>query len=507
MMRFNFWRAGVYILAFLVLTTGCQRRIDEGKPLVRVGSKNMTESVILEEMTAHLARSAGARVEHRSSLGDTSKVWNALLSGELDAYCEYTGTLRQEILADEQLDDDAALRVALEKRGVRMSQSLGFSNSYAIGMNKRTAEEKGIATISDLKNHPELNFGVSTAFQERGDGWNGLRRRYDLPFDAPKGLDHALVYEALRGGTLDATDIYLTDPEVRRYDLRVLKDDLHYFPSYEAVLLYRADLEDRAPKVVKALRRLEGAISEDAMREMNGRVQLDGGAETQVAAEFLAKNLGVHADYHVETIVERITARTWEHLLLVSVSMFLGVIVAVPLGVLAARRPWLGHVILAMVGVVQTVPALALLVLLVVLIGLGPLPAIVALFFYSLLPIVRNTYTGLRDVSPTIRESADALGLSSFARLYLIDLPLASRSILAGVKTAAVITVGNATLGGLIAAGGYGLTILIGLNKNDWRLLLEGALPAMAMALLVQGLFEVLERFVVPRGLRLAPAR
>jgi osmoprotectant transport system permease protein len=507
-MRFNSRRAGACILAFLIVTTGCQRRsADEGKPLVRVGSKRMSESVILEEMAAHLARDAGAWVEHRSSLGDTSKVWNALLSGEIDAYCEYTGTLRQEILAGESLDDDAALREALAKQGVRMSRSLGFSNSYAIGMNRRTAEEKGITTISDLKSHPELKFGVSTAFQERGDGWNGLRRRYDLPFDAPKGLAHALVYEALRGGTLDATDIYLTDPEVRRYDLRVLKDDLHYFPSYDAVLLYRADLQERVPKVVKALLRLEGAISEDAMREMNGRVQLDRAAETQVAAEFLAKNLGVHADYHVETIVERITHRTLEHLLLVSVSLFLGVIVAVPLGVLAARQPWLGHVILAIVGVVQTAPALALLVLLVVWLGLGAWPAIVALFFYSLLPIVRNTYTGLRDVSPTIRESADALGLSSFARLYLVDLPLASRSILAGIKTAAVITVGNATLGGLIAAGGYGLTILIGLDKSDWHLLLEGALPAMAMALLVQGLFEAAERLVVPKGLRLAPAR
>jgi osmoprotectant transport system permease protein len=253
--------------------------------------------------------------------------------------------------------------------------------------------------------------------------------------------------------------------------------------------------------------RLQGVISEDAMREMNARATLDGTPETQVAAEFLKEKLGVQVEYHVETIVERIAARTLEHLLLVTAGLWIGVFVAVPLGILAARKAWLGHVILAVVGAVQTVPALALLVLLVIWLGLGALPAIVALFCYSLLPIVRNTYTGLRDIPTTIRESAEALGLSPFARLYLIELPLASRAILAGVKTAAVITVGNATLGGLIGAGGYGLTIVIGLNKGNVPLLLEGAIPAVVLALVVQGLFEGAERLLVPKGLRLQPAR
>jgi osmoprotectant transport system permease protein len=508
-MRFHSRQALTCIFAVLVLTTGCQRRSDdEAKPLVRVGSKAFIEGVILGDMVADVAHAAGARVEHRSWLGDTSKTWNALLVGEIDVYCEYTGTLREEILSGEGLNDDAALREALAKRGLRISRSLGFSNTYAIAMPKKLAKEKNIRTISDLKNHPELRFGVSTAFAERGDGWKGLRARYGLPFSNVQGLDHTLVYEALKAGTLDAADVYTTDAEVRQYDLQVLDDDLHYFPSYDAVLLYRADLEERAPKVVKALLKLEGAISENAMREMNARDKVGGVSEAVVAADFLNKHLGYHIQVEDETLWQRLLARTLEHLLLVVVSLGLGVLAAVPLGILAARKPWLGHTILAVVGAVQTIPALALLVLLVVVLErLGAFPAIVALFCYSLLPIVRNTYTGLHDIAPTVRESADALGLSSFTRLYLIDLPLASRSILAGVKTAAVITVGNATLGGLIGAGGYGLTILIGLNKNDWRLLLEGALPAMVLALIVQGLFEAAERLVVPKGLRLAPAR
>lgn len=161
-----------------------------------------------------------------------------------------------------------------------------------------------------------------------------------------------------------------------------------------------------------------------------------------------------------------------------------------------------------MVGTIQTVPSVALLVLLLVALSMafGWQTAAVALFLYSLLPIVRNTYSGLHDIPIQVRESAEALGLSSFARLRLIELPMASRSILSGIKTAAVINIGNATLGGLIAAGGYGQPIFNGLNRNDPRLILEGAIPAVLLAIVVQGLFELAERFLVPKGLRLRPA-
>ena len=305
---------------------------------------------------------------------------------------------------------------------------------------------------------------------------------------------------------MDAADIYITDPQVKQYHLRVLEDDLHYFPSYDAVLLYRADLQSRAPAARDAMLRLEGAITGDEMREMNARVTLDRTDENRSPRSSWRRS---------SASTSLITWRQWRSGFGANSGAFAagvgragaGHCGRAAAGRAGAHRPWLGHAVLSAVGAVQTVPALAFLVLLVVWLGLGAVPAIVALFCYSLLPIVRNTCAGLRDIPPTIRESADALGLSSFARLYLVDLPLASRSILAGIKTAAVLTVGNATLGGLIGAGGYGLTILIGLNKNDWRLLLEGAVPAMAMALIVQGLFEAAERFLAPKGLRLRPAR
>ncbi len=239
-----------------------------------------------------------------------------------------------------------------------------------------------------------------------------------------------------------------------------------------------------------------------------------------VAADFLREHLGIEARAEVQGLFGRLVFRTRQHLVLVLVSLVLGIATAVPLGVLASRNAVLGQVILGAIGVMQTIPALALLSLLIVLVAwlkqqlfpgwtnlraTGALPAIAALYLYSLLPIVRNTFTGLHDIPLTVRESAEALGLTAWARLRLVELPMASRAILAGIKTAAVINVGFATLGGLVGAGGYGDAIVAGLQRDDYALIMEGAIPAMVLALLMQGLFELLERGLVPRGLRLRP--
>ncbi len=491
------------VLLLALAPAGCSRPAD-----VRVGSKAFPESEILGELARDLAASTGAIAEHRNHLGDTSKVWTALLLGEIDAYCEYTGTLSHDILTDEHVRSDDEIRRALEAKGIRMSRSLGFSDNYALGMREDRAAELGVRTISDLKKHPELRLGLSHQFLERADGWRGVRRFYGLPFETPKASEHSLAYQALAQGGVDVVDVYTTDAQVRQYHMRVLDDDRHFFPAYDTVLLYRADLESRAPEAVRAMLRLQGAISADDMRDMNARVVVNREREAQVAADFLAQKLNVQVEVETETVAQRILARTREHLLLVVVSLTLAIAAAVPLGVVAARQPRLGQVLLALVGVVQTLPALALLGLLILLVRqLGPLPAVIALFLYSLLPIVRNTYTGLHDIPLQIRESAEALGLSPWVRLRLVELPMASRAILAGIKTAAVINVGYATLGGLIGAGGYGQPIITGLDRNDPKLILEGAVPAVLMALAVQALFELVERFVVPKGLRLEAAR
>jgi osmoprotectant transport system permease protein len=497
------------VLAVLSLAVcGCARRPEPNRPpIVRIGSKAFTESVILGQIIADLVAHAGAEARHEDRLGDTAKVWNALLLGSIDVYCEYTGTLTQQILVKENLKTDADLRRALGERGLRMSRSLGFQNNYALAMTKGRAAELGINTISDLRKHPELKVGLSAPFLDRPDGWRALRQFYALPQDNRDGLEHALACRSLSAGALDVTDVYTTDAAIRNYNLKVLTDDRHFFPRYDAVLVYRAALNESIPQVAAALSKLEGLIDEQAMIEMNARVDVDRATPARVAADFLAETMHIRIEVEDDSLWQRVLLRTRQHALLVLASLSLAIVTAVPLGVAAARRPRLGFLLLAAIGIVQTIPALALLVLLLVLLrgAIGATPAIIALFLYSLLPIVRNTHTGLLAIPLPLRESAEALGLSPWPRLYLIELPLASPAILAGIKTAAVINVGYATLGGLIGAGGYGQPIMDGVTRSDPQLILEGAVPAVVMALLVQMLFEAIERIVVPKGMRLRP--
>ena len=478
---------------------------------MKIGSKTFTESVILGELISHLARSADATAVHQRQLGGTRILWNGLLSGELDVYPEYTGTISQEILAGLGVQGEKAIRKAVAEHGLHMSRSIGFNNTYAIGMLESRAVQLGVRTISDLRRHPELSLGFSNEFMDRGDGWPSLRDTYRLPHHDVRGIEHVLAYKGLQSGAIDAMDLYSTDAEIQRYALSVLEDDLSHFPVYNAVLLYRADLAERAPRVVSAILQLEDLIDDGTMIRMNARALIEKAPETRIAADFLETALELETIVEEETIFDRLLRYTAEHLVLVVISLSAAVLVAVPLGVLGAQLPRLGQAILGVTGVIQTVPALALLAFMMALFSLvglasiGTLPAIAALFLYSLLPIVRNTYTGLCDIPLNIRESAEALGLKSSVRLRLVELPMASRSVLAGIKTAAVINVGFAALGGLIGAGGYGQPIMTGLRLDDMSLILEGAVPAAVLALLVQGLFELSERVFVPKGLRLKP--
>jgi osmoprotectant transport system permease protein len=470
---------------------------------VHVGSKQFTESVILGEIGTDMLRHVGLAAVHRAELGGTRTLWSALVRGDIDVYPEYTGTLAQEILKGESSMGPRALQAALRRQGIRMSKPLGFNNTYAIGMPRERAKQLGIRTISDLASHPELRFGFTNEFMDRADGWPGLRARYALPQTGVRGLDHDLAYRGLEAGDIDVTDLYATDAEIRYYDLTVLKDDRAYFPNYEAVWLYRAGLTQEAPAAVAALRRLQGRISRSEMASMNAKAKLGGQSEANIAAGFLANKFGFKLHVNHSPALSDFLRYTREHLVLVLTSLSAAVVIAIPLGIAAARRRRLGQVILAVAGLIQTIPALALLVFMIPWLGIGGPPAIVALFLYSLLPIVRNTYTGLREIPPEIRESAEALGLRALSRLKLVELPIAMPTILAGIKTSAVINIGTATLGALIGAGGYGQPILTGIRLDDMGLILQGAVPAAALALVVQGSFELAERYLVPKGLRL----
>ncbi len=487
---------------------------------LNVGSKRFTESYILGEIIKQTAEAAGETTAvHQQGLGNTAIVLNALTSGSIDIYPEYTGTIAKEILKLDAVPPLPELNALLASRGLAVGVPLGFNNTYALALRADDARAKRITRLSDLKGHPELRLGLSQEFIGRADGWPGLKRTYELPFETPRGLDHGLAYEAIAQGQVDVIDIYSTDAKIDKYGLIVLDDDRHYFPRYDAVLLYRADLPQRLPKTWRALARLEGTIDDAAMRRMNAAAELEGKSFASIAAGFVGRSStstgatastssakkapqGGFLDKLFGTDFGRLTL---EHLGLVFVSLVASIVVGIPLGILAARRPASEAVILGATGVVQTVPSLALLAALIPLTGrIGVVPAFIALALYALLPIVRNTHAGLTQVPRGMKDAARSLGMQDGTILRRIELPLAAPTIMAGIKTSAVINVGTATIAAFIGAGGYGERIVTGLALNDNAMLLAGAIPAAVLALLIEGVFRVADRWAVPAGLRYA---
>jgi osmoprotectant transport system permease protein len=471
-----------------------------------VGSKRFTESYILGEIVTLTARHAGeAEAAHRPGLGNTGIVYSALKNGEIDVYPEYTGTIEREILKSTQPLDLDGLNRALLPLGLAAGVPLGFNNTYALAMREDRAQALGVRNVSDLREHPDIVLGLSQEFIGRADGWPGLKKAYALPHATPRGLDHGLAYEAIAASQVDVIDAYTTDAKIGRFKLRVLKDDRNFFPVYDAVLLYRADLPQRLPRTWSALSALRGAFDERRMIALNAEAELNGKTFNEVATGFLGERGGEAqgSGFWARLFAPDFGRLAFEHVMLVAVSLLVAIAIGIPLGILAYRVPAARQWVLSVVGVIQTVPSLALFAFLIPLFGrIGTIPALAALFLYALLPIVRNTYSGLADIAPGLRESALALGLPPGYRLRVLELPLASRAILAGVKTSAVINVGTATIAAFIGAGGFGERIAQGLALNDNATLLAGAVPAAALALLVHGAFELLDRWLLPEGLR-----
>lgn len=486
-------------------------------PAVRVGSKRFTESFILAEIAVTLGRSGGdATVSHQQGLGGTALLHRALEEGSIDIYPEYTGTIAEAILHTPGTSDIASLRKALAPKGLALSDPLGFDNTYALAVPAALSRSRNLHRISDLAAAPDLSIGLSPEFLGRSDGWPGLSARYGFRGAKVQGLDHGLAYEAIRQGSIAVMDIYSTDAKIKRFDLTVLEDDLRFFPAYEAVLLYRADLPNRAPRAFAAMSRMVGKLDAATMIDLNGQAELDGKTFASVAEELCRTRFEPHsaAPSRLEQrkglfqgVLATLRDEGPRHLGLTFGALALSILVGLPLGVLAAGSRRTGKALLSAAGVIQTIPSLALLCFLIPLLGTGLLPALVALFLYGLLPIARNTVAGLEDIPSPLLESAKALGLSERAQLFSIRLPLASRTILAGIKTTAIINVGTATLAAFIGAGGFGAPISTGLNLNDTTLILQGAIPAAGLSLLAEGLFGLLDRLLIPRGLRLAESR
>jgi len=487
------------------------------RPVV-VASKPFGESYVLAEMFAQLLEARGIRVDRRPGLGATEVAFRALTSGAIDVYPEYTGTGLLVLLREAPLGGPSQVyaRVATEfprRFHARWLPPLGFENSYAIAMRQRSADSLGVRTLSDLARvATTLRAGLTPDFIGRADGLPGLGRAYGIRFRDVRALLPAVKYRALAAGEVDVVDGYSTDGLIERYDLRVLADDKGFFPPYEAAALISERLARENPAAVAALTELSGRIDVARMRALNRRVEVEGAAIPMVAREALRSLALVDAPTSAANASNRegiagyllssratLVSLTMRHLLLVGVSLGAAILIGVPLGLLLERRARSAEAVIRGVGVIQTLPGIALLAFMIPLFGIGMTPALVALALYSLYPIVRNTYTGVRDADPSAVDAARALGMTDLQILRDVRLPLAAPVIMAGIRTAAVIDVGTATLAAFIGAGGLGEPIVSGLALSDSRMILSGAIPAALLALAVDATLAGVERFVRPR--------
>jgi osmoprotectant transport system permease protein len=498
------------VLAILLLLSVPLRAADPARPIV-IGCKQDVEGRVLAEIMAQLLEDRGFAVERRFSLGGTKIVFEALATGAIGLYPEYSGTIEQEILRQTNVSIARMRELLRTRHNLELLEFFGFSNTYALAISRTKAERLHIQHISDLAKHPELRLGFSNEFLNRPDGWAGLARAYGLAV-RPVGLEHALAYQALRDDKLDITDAYSTDGDLKKFDYVLLEDDRRFFPAYLAAPLVHADLDDRAKRVLEELR---STSTEAEMQALNESVQ-DGKNLTDVASQFLRKKgllTGVRPpEQDTALLAQRsidwpfLLACTLTHLKLTLLSLLAGMAVAIPLGILVYRLRSAAKGVLYVAGVLQTIPSIALLAFLIPFFGIGAQPAVVALFLYALLPILRNTAAALFSIDPVLRKVSVGMGLTTWQRLRYVELPLAMPTILAGIKTAAVINIGTATLAAFIGAGGLGEPIVTGLALNDTSLILQGAIPAALLAVLTELAFELLERGLIPRHLLQQPA-
>jgi osmoprotectant transport system permease protein len=459
-----------------------------------VGSKRFTESYVIGELLNLTLHDAGVKATHRQGLGNTAIVIQALKTGQIDVYPEYTGTILREILKRPETQASVnELNAWLKPMGLKAAIPLGFNNTYALAMRPEQASLLGLKRISDIANLPTeqqsiLRIALSPEFKTRNDGWTALIQTYDLKIKPKRVLEHGLAYDALVRGDVDIVDAYSTDAAIRKNHLILLEDDRQAFPRYDAILLMRSDFDE------KPLQKLSGVINEATMAKLNEEAE-SGISFEIVARGFLNKSTN---DQPNPTKLSRFFKLLFgpdffnalrDHILLVAISSTMALLVGVPLGILAYRRPQYATWILGAVGILQTIPSLALLTILIaVLDQIGAVPAILALFIYGLLPIVSATHISLLEVPATLKEAALALGCNERQLLLSIELPFAKPIIVTGLASATVIGVGTCTLAALVGAGGFGDRIVAGLATNDQTLMLAGAIPAAILALVAQAI-------------------
>lgn len=488
------------------------------KKHITIGSKNFTEQYVLAEIIAQtLEARLDIEVERKLNLGGSSFCYEALKSGGIDIYPEYTGTGLMNLL-DQPIETNPKKAYQIVKAlfdaqdGLIFGEPFGFNNSWAFAVSKDNPLFSDVHMISDLaKVADQLRIGVVHEFLDRQDGYPDFLKHYQFEglFTSAQAFTPGLLFPAIANDSVNVIVVNATDGLIGAQNLKLLTDDKQFFPPYEAAPFYRAEL-NLIPNLPEVMASFRDIISSDEMIELNYKVDALGLTASEAAREFLISKGIITTDEPVlvqaQTVVkpslieyfwhekDQLLHYVLEHLFLVLVSLGFAVLLSVPVGIVLTRYTELSGPVFAVTNILQTIPSMALLGALIPLFGVGLTPALIALFLYALLPIIRNTYTGIKEIDPLLIEATRGLGLTNHQILFKVELPLSLPMVMAGIRTSSVLVVGTATLAAFIGAGGLGDPIFRGISSVDNNKILFGAIPAALLAVMLDRLFNRLEQ-------------
>jgi osmoprotectant transport system substrate-binding protein len=286
--------AALVSLTLLLAACGHSGSGASGSKVVTIGSKNFTENILVADMMADMIEAkTDIKVNRKMSLGGSNVVWTALKNNEVQMYPDYTGT----VVANYYQEKTGTAQETLDKARELVKQDhlvfldpFGFNDTYTLAVTQEAAAKYHLQTYSDLaKAAPQLVLGVEFEFLDRDDGYPGLQKLYGMTFKSAKGMDHGIMYQAIKGGETDVTNAYSTDAQIKANDLVVLQDDKQFFPPYYAAPIVRQDTLDKYPELKGVLNALQGTITEEDMQVLNGKVDIDGLKEEDVAHDFLVE--------------------------------------------------------------------------------------------------------------------------------------------------------------------------------------------------------------------------
>lgn len=515
----------ISLICLFVLLLSSKTNAEENAhlPPLTIGSKVFSESLILGEMLGLiLEKKFNQPVIRRLNLGGTKVVFDALQKGDIDTYPEYTGTgyvfilKKKDFSRDPKLIYDQVKKAYYDQFKIIWGPPIGFNNAYDLAVRSDDPDFEDIDSLSELpKDLSEYRFTSAHEFMERTDGFNAFKKFYGLKFDQDNviGMDAGLMYAALQDEQVDMIMAYGTDGRISAYHLKVIADDKHFFPPYWAAWVFKEETLKKYPHLKDAMNIFHNLINKKEMQKMNAQVDQFKRSPRDVARNFLISKGILHGKivkgkkrsflqfvYKKRKYLLKVTK---DHIKLSALSLLLALLISLPTGILLTRFEKLAGPVFAVVNTLQTIPSLALLGLLIPLTGIGFTPAIIALFLYSLLPLIRNTYTGINGVNKNYIEASKGMGLTSLQILKSVEIPLAMPVILAGVRTSSVIVIGTATLAALVGAGGLGEPIFRGVATINSQLILLGAVPSALLAIIVDKLLALAELRLISKGLQL----